>query len=42
VSNIEKKVNAGGTSTRRRQMVVTDMHYCNIKIFLAAIDAIMS
>ncbi|CAN6280066.1 unnamed protein product [Urochloa humidicola] len=41
VPDMDKVVNARGTSTRRRQKV-TNMHYYNVEIFLAAIDAIMS
>ncbi|CAN6235046.1 unnamed protein product [Urochloa humidicola] len=41
VPDMDKEVNARGTSTRRRQKV-TNMHYYNVEIFLAAIDAIMS
>jgi len=41
VPNMDKEVNARGTSARRRQKV-TNMHYYNVEIFLAAIDAIMS
>jgi hypothetical protein len=41
VPNMEKEVNARGTSARRRQKV-TNMHYYSVDIFLAAIDAIMS
>ena len=38
---MDKEVNARGTSTHRKQKV-TNMHYYNIEIFLAAIDAIIS
>ncbi|KAG2622341.1 hypothetical protein PVAP13_3NG269500 [Panicum virgatum] len=41
VPNMDKEVNARGTSARRRQKV-TNMYYYNVEIFLAAIDAIMS
>ena len=41
VPNMDKEVNARGSSARRRQKV-TNMHYYNVEIFLAAIDAIMS
>ena len=41
VPNMDKEVNARGTSARRRKKV-TNLHYYNVEIFLAAIDAIMS
>ena len=41
VPDIDKEINARGTSTRRRQKV-TNMHFYHVEIFLAAIDAIMS
>ena len=41
VPNMEKEVNARGTSVRRRQKV-TYMHFYHVEIFLAAIDAILS
>ncbi|KAJ1257010.1 hypothetical protein BS78_K238300 [Paspalum vaginatum] len=41
VPDMDKKINAGGTSTRRRQKV-TNMHFYHVEIFLAAVDAILS
>ncbi|KAJ3697985.1 hypothetical protein LUZ61_001690 [Rhynchospora tenuis] len=41
VPDMEKEVNARGTSARRRQKV-TNMHFYQVEIFLAAIDSIMS
>jgi len=39
--NMSKEVNARGTSAHRRQKI-TNMHYYNVDIFLAVIDAITS
>jgi len=41
VPNMDKEVNARGTSARRRQKV-TNMHFYHVEIFLAAIDAILT
>ena len=41
VPDIDKEINARGTSTRRRQKV-TNMHFYHVEVFLAAIDAILS
>ena len=41
VPDMDKEVNARGTSVRRRQKV-TNMHFYHVEIFLAVIDAIMS
>ena len=41
VPNMDKEVNARGTSTHRKQKV-TNMHCYNVEIFLAAIDVILS
>ena len=41
VSNMDKEVNARGTSARRRKKV-TNMHSYHVEIFLAAIDAILT
>ncbi|KAJ1685343.1 hypothetical protein LUZ63_016733 [Rhynchospora breviuscula] len=41
VPDMDKEVNARGTSARRRQKV-TNMHFYQVEIFLAAIDSIMS
>ncbi|WVZ79851.1 hypothetical protein U9M48_027380 [Paspalum notatum var. saurae] len=41
VPNMDKEVNARGTSTRRKQKV-TNKHFYHVEIFLAAIDAILS
>jgi len=41
VPDMDKEINARGTSIRRRQKV-TNMHFYHVEIFLAAIDAIMS
>jgi len=40
VPNMDKEVNARGTSARRRQKV-KNMHFYHVEIFLAAIDAIL-
>ncbi|KAJ1269290.1 hypothetical protein BS78_07G200100 [Paspalum vaginatum] len=39
--NMDKEVNARGTSARRRQKV-TNMHFYHVEVFLAAVDAILS
>ena len=41
VPNMDKEINARGTSTRRKQKV-TNMHFYHVEVFLAAIDAILS
>ncbi|KAJ4786892.1 zinc finger MYM-type-like protein [Rhynchospora pubera] len=41
VPDMDKEVNARGTSARRRQKV-TNMHFYQVEIFLAAIDSIIS
>jgi hypothetical protein len=41
VPNMDEEVNARGTYARRRQKV-TNMHFYNVEIFLAAIDAILT
>jgi len=41
VPDMDKEVNARGTSARRRQKV-TNMHFYHVEIFLAAIDAILT
>jgi hypothetical protein len=41
VPDMDKEINARGTSTRRKQKV-TNMHFYHVEIFLAAIDAILS
>ena len=40
VPDMDKEVNARGTSARRRQKM-TNMHFYHVEIFLAAIDAIL-
>uniref|UniRef100_J3M5D5 DUF4371 domain-containing protein n=1 Tax=Oryza brachyantha TaxID=4533 RepID=J3M5D5_ORYBR len=39
--DMEKKINARGTSAHRKQNV-TNMHFYHVEVFLAAIDAILS
>ncbi|CAD6258505.1 unnamed protein product [Miscanthus lutarioriparius] len=41
VPDMDKEINARGTSTRRKQKV-TNMHFYHVEVFLAAIDAILS
>ncbi|CAN6170900.1 unnamed protein product [Urochloa humidicola] len=41
VPDMDKEINARGTSTRRKQKV-TNKHFYHVEIFLAAIDAILS
>jgi len=41
VPDMDKEINARGTSARRRQKV-TNMHFYHVEVFLAAVDAILS
>ena len=41
VPDMDKEVNARGTSARRRQKM-RNMHFYHVEIFLASIDAILS
>ncbi|KAJ1276093.1 hypothetical protein BS78_05G187800 [Paspalum vaginatum] len=41
VPDMDKEINARGTSARRRQNV-TNMHFYHVEIFFAAVDAILS
>jgi hypothetical protein len=41
VLDMDKKINARKTSTRRKQKV-TNIHFYHVEVFLAAIDAILS
>jgi len=41
VPDMDKEINAKGTSRRRKQKV-TNMHFYHVEVFLAGIDAILS